>query len=91
MTISVKTKVENMGMIDPPLGCATMEWGYGLYVNAYVSDTSYEIPGVENSRGCGLYATERVPFNCDPVIISRARKRARDRARRRYIREKEES
>ena len=84
------TKVERWGLVDPPLetGGATREFGYGLYVNAYVQDHDFYSPSDGLDGKMGAYATERVPFDADQARISKARKLARDRARQRYLREK---
>lgn len=86
MAISIHTEIEKQGLIDPPLegDSATMEWGYGLYVNAYVYDSLFAVPGISDG-GLGIYATERIPFDHDQATLSRARKRARERARHRYL------
>ena len=56
------------------------EFGYGVYVNGYVTDTEYEFAP-------GLYASECVPFNSPPDRIKRAEHRVRQNARRAYQRE----
>jgi len=65
------------------------EFGYGLYVNAYVVDTDLAVPEAGIDGECGLYASECVPFDADDARISRARRRVRQNARRRYEREQE--
>ena len=65
------------------------EYGYGLYVNAYVIDTEFEVPGTNIDGKCGLYASECVPFNADSARITRAQRRVRQNARRRYLKEKQ--
>ena len=89
MAIKTYTKIEDQGMVDPPLpqGGATGEYGYGQYVNAYVIDTEYQFEDVADSGEMGLYATERVPFDASDKRISKASKLACQRARRRYIAE----
>ena len=58
------------------------EFGYGLYVNGYVTDTDFDPNEV-----LGLYASECVPFNADSDRIKRAERRVRTNARRAYQRE----
>lgn len=55
------------------------EYGYGIYVNGYVTDTKWE-------NGPWLYASECVPFHASPENIRAAEKRVRQNARRAYIR-----
>ena len=87
--IKVYTKVEDRGISEfQPASGASLEWGYGQYVNAYIIDTEWACPEIEGAEEMGMYATERVPFDADQERISKARKLARDRARQRYLREK---
>lgn len=89
MTITVYTKIQQQGIAEGHPDKGMMEYGYGQYVNAYVTDDDFSIPGDPWNRGMqGLYATERVPLDADQATISRARKRARERARARYLRAK---
>ena len=81
------TKVEKWGIAEGQPGMR--EFGYGLYVNAYIQDHDFYSPGDGLNGIMGVYATERVPLDAEPSRISRARKLARDRARQRYIREQE--
>lgn len=91
MAISVYTAIQKQGMAEGHPQKGMMEYGYGQYVNAYVSDDDFSIPGDPwNNGAMGLYATERVPFDADRATISKARKLARDRARQRYLRERGE-
>ena len=88
--IRVKTKLEDRGLIEPrpQEGGAEMEYGYGVYVNAYVYDDEC---GIDDDEPMGLYATERIgrQDQYDPVILAAAKRRARQRARYRYVREKQ--
>jgi len=58
------------------------EYGYGVYVNGYVTDSQFDPPFEP-----GLYASECVPFNADDERIKRAERRVRQNARRAYLRE----
>lgn len=89
MSISVHTLIQQQGIAEGHQDRGMMEYGYGLYVNAYVTDDELSIPGDPWNNGqMGLYATERVPFYASQEQITKARKLARDRARQRYLREK---
>ena len=81
------TKVEKWGISEGNPGLR--EWGYGQYINAYVQDHDFYLPSAGQDGVMGVYATERVAFDADQATISKARKLARDRARQRYLREKE--
>ena len=89
MTVKTYTKIQGLGIAEWHPQKGMMEHGYGLYVNAYVVDTEFDMPELEADASMGMYATERVPFDASAATISKARKRARERARARYIREKE--
>ena len=56
------------------------EFGYGVYVNGYVTDTEYDVEP-------GLYASECVPFGSSDERLKRAERRVRQNARRAYLRE----
>jgi hypothetical protein len=86
MTIKVYTKLQEQGISEGNPGM--MEYGYGLYVNAFVIDTDFENEDLGLSGECGMYATEKVSFEASDATIARARKRARERARHRYIKDK---
>lgn len=65
------------------------EFGYGLYINAYIVDTSFAEMGVDDGQ-MGLYASECVPFNATNKQIAQARRRVRQNARNRYRKEPED-
>ena len=88
MAFKVYTKIQECGIAeDEPKGGATMEYGYGKYVNAYILDEDWAIPEIKDSGEMGMYATERISRDASQATISKARRRARERARYRYARE----
>ena len=87
MAIKIYTKIQEQGIAEGHPQSGMMEYGYGQYVNAFVIDTEFQIDGADDGN-MGMYATERVSFDASDEQISRARRRARDRARGRYRRER---
>ena len=89
MSVKVYTEIGQAGIAEGADRPGLMEYGYGQYVNAFVYDTELAVPEQGIDGSCGMYATERVAFDADAETISKARRRARDRARYRYLRDKE--
>jgi hypothetical protein len=90
MAVKTYTRIQKTGIAegtDPTM----MAYGYGLYVNAFVVDTDFEVPeaGIDGEQG--IYATECIPFDADKDRISRARRRVRQNARNRYLAELDSS
>jgi len=88
MAFKVYTKIQECGIAEDHPESGMMEYGYGKYVNAFIVDAEWIFPGIIGADGeMGMYATERISRDASQATISKARRRARERARYRYARE----